>query len=175
MLDQLPDAPFFFFLSSNTSVKLLVSHSWTHSVIVWSQSPIWLWSHELQCTRLPCPSLSLGVLSHSYPLIQRCHPTISWSVATFSCAQSLPASESFPMSQLFASGGQSIRVLASASVLPIYIQGWYPLGFTSLIYLLSKGLWRVFSSTTAWKHQFFGAQPSLWSSSHVHTRPLGEP
>ena len=74
-----------------------------------------------------------------------------------------------------ASGGQSIRVLASASVLLIYIQGWYPLGFTSLIYVLSKGLWRVFSSTIAWKHQFFGAQPSLWSSSHVHTRPLGEP
>ena len=155
---------------------LLVSHSGTHSVVVRSLSPIWLWSYELQPTTLPCPSLSLGVWPNSYPLTQWCHPTISWSVATFSsCPQSLPASESFPMSQFFASGGQSIRVLASASVLPIYIQGWYPLGFTSLIYLLSKGLSRVFSSTTARKHQFFGTQTSLWSNSHIHTRLLEKP
>ena len=92
------------------------------------------------------------------------HPTISSSVAPFSsCPQSFPASGSFPMSWLFKSGGPNIR--ASASVLPVNIQDWFPLGLTGLISLLSKGLPRVFSSTTIWKHQFFGSQPSLWSNS----------
>ena len=95
-------------------------------------------------------------------------PTISSSVVPFSsCPESFPASGSFPVSQLFASSGQSVG--ASASVLPIHIQGWFPLGLTSLIILLSKGLSRVFSNTTVQKHQFFGAQPSLWSNSHICT------
>ena len=102
--------------------------------------------------------------SNSCPLSQWCHPTISSSVATFSsCPQSFPASGSFPMSWLFTSGGQSIR--ASASVLPVNIQGWFPLRLTGLISLLSKGLSRVFFSTTVQKHHFFGTQPSLWSNS----------
>ena len=124
--------------------------------------------HGLKHTRLPCLSLSLRVCSNSYPLSQWCHVTISSSVAPFfSCLQSFPASESFPMSWLFASDGQSIG--ASASVLPVNIQGWFPLGWTSWISLQSKGLSRVFSNTTVQKHQFFSAQLSLWTNSHIHT------
>ena len=101
--------------------------------------------HGLQHARLFCPSLSPGVCSNSCPLSQWCHPTISSSVIPFSsCTQSFPASGSFPMSQLFTSGSQSIG--ASASVLPVNIQGWFPLGLTGLISLLSKGLSRVFST-----------------------------
>ena len=85
------------------------------------------------------------------------------------CPQSFPASRSFPMSQFFATHGQSIVASASASVLPMNMQGWFPLGWTSLISLQSKGLSRVFSNATVWKHQFFSAQPSLWSNSHIHT------
>ena len=109
-----------------------------------------LWPHGLQHTRLPCPSLSPGVCSNMdmSPLSHWCHPTISSSVAPFFCLQSFPESGYFPMSQLFASGGQSIRALDSASVLPMNIQGWFPLGLTGLLSLLSKGLSRVFSSTT---------------------------
>ena len=104
-------------------------------------------------TRLPCPSLSPGVCSNSCPLSQWCQPTVSSSVTLFSsCPQSFPSSGSFPMSWFFASGGQSIGALASASVLPMNIQGWFPLGLTDLISLLSKGLLRVFSSTIIWKH-----------------------
>ena len=104
-----------------------------------------------------------------------CHPTISSSVVPFfSCLQSFPASRSFPMRQFFASGGQSIGASASASVFPMNIQGWFPLRLTSLI-LQSKGLSRVFSSSTVWKHQFFRTQPSLWSSSHIHTWLLEKP
>ena len=107
-----------------------------------------LWPHGLEHTRLPCPSLSPGVCSDSYPLSQWCYLTISSSVALFSfCLQSFPASGSFPMSRVFTSGGQSIGASASASVLPMNIQGWFPLGLTGLISLLSKGLSRVFSST----------------------------
>ena len=103
-------------------------------------------THELQQARLPCPSLSPRVCSNSSPLIQWCHPTISSSGAFFSsCPQFFPASGSFPMSRLFASGGQSICTSASASVLPANIQGWFPLGLTGLISLQSKGLSRVFS------------------------------
>ena len=105
-----------------------------------------------------------------------CHPIISSSVAPFSsCPQSFPASESFPTSQLFTSGGSSIRVSASASVLPMSIQGWLALGWVGLISLQSKGLSRVFSSTTIWKYQFFGTQPSLWYNSHIHTWLLEKP
>ena len=103
------------------------------------------------------------------PLSRWCHPTISSSVIPFSsCPQSFAASESFPMSWLFTSDGQSIGVSASALVLPINIQDWFPLGWTGRISLQSKGLSRVFSNTTVQKHQFFGAQPSLWSNSHIH-------
>ena len=110
------------------------------------------------------------------PLIQWCHPSISFSVIPFSsCPQSFPASESFPMRHLFESGGQSTGASASASVLPMNIQGWFPLGLPSLISLLSKGLSRVFSNTTVQKHQFFGTQPSLWSNSQDHTWLLEEP
>ena len=123
--------------------------------------------HELKHARLPCPSLSPWVRSNSCPLSWEFHPIISSSVApSSSCSQSFLASGSFPVSQLFTSGGQSIGALASASVLPMNIQGWFPLGLTGLISLLSEELSKVFSSTTVWKHQFFGAQPSLWSNCH---------
>ena len=105
-----------------------------------------------------------------------CHPTISSSVVPFSsCPQSFPASGCFPMSWLFPSGSQNFRASASPSVLSMTIQDWFPLRLTCLISLQSKELSRVFSSTTIWKHQFFGAQPSLWSSSHICTWLLEKP
>ena len=108
-----------------------------------------LWPHGLQHARPPCPSPTPRVYSNSCPLSQWCHPTVSSSVVPFSsCPQSFPASRSFQMSQLLASGGQSIRVSASASVLPMNIQDWFPLGWTGWISLQSKGLSRVFSNTT---------------------------
>ena len=107
------------------------------------------------------PSPTPGVYANSCPLSQWCHPTISSSVVPFSCLQSLPVSGSFQMSQFLASGGQSIGVSASASVLPMNIQVWFPLGWTGWISLLSKGLSREFSNTTVQKHQFVGAQLSL--------------
>jgi len=131
--------------------------------------------HGLQHARLPCPLPSSGVCSYSYLLSQWCHPTISASVAPFSCLQSFPASGSFQMSWLFPSGGQSIGASASASVLPMNIQGWFPLRLIDLISLLSKGLSRVFPSATVWKHQFFGAQPSLCSNSHIWSWLLDSP
>ena len=113
-----------------------------------------LWPHGLQHARLPCLSASPGDCSDSRPLSWWCHPIITSSVIPFSsCLQSFQASESFPMSQFFSSGGQSIG--ASASVLPMNIQDWFPLGLTGLISLQSKGLSRVFSNTTIWRHQFF--------------------
>ena len=122
------------------------------------------------CNPMDCHSLSPGVCSNSCPLSQWRHPIISSSVASFSsCLQSFPASGSFQMSQLFVSGGQRSEVSASASVLPMNIQSWFPLGLTGLISLLSKGLSRIFSSITIWKHQFFSAQPSLWSNFHICT------
>ena len=124
-----------------------------------------LWPHGLQHARLPCPSPTPGACSYSCPLNGRCHSTISSSVVPFSCLQSCPASGSFPMSHFFASGGQNIGASASASVLPMNIQDWFPLGWTGLISLQSKGFSRVFSNTTVQKHQFFCAQLSLWSSS----------
>ena len=112
--------------------------------------------------RLPCPSPTPRVYSNSCPLSWWCHPTILSSVVPFSsCLQSFPASESFPVCQFFASGGQSIGVSASASVLPMNIQDWFPLGWTDFISLQSKGLWRVFSNTTVQKCQFFSTQLSL--------------
>ena len=110
------------------------------------------------------------------PLCRWCHPTISSSVVPFSsCPQSFPASGSFQMSQLSASGSQSIGVSASASVLPMNVQNWFPLGWTGWISLQSKGLSRVFSNTTVQKQQFFGTQLSSQSNSHIHTWPLEKP
>ena len=129
-----------------------------------------LWRHGLQHTWFPCPSISPGACWNSGPLSRWWHPTISSSVVRFSsCPQSFLASGSFPMSQFFASGGQRIGVLAWASVLPMNIQDWFPLGWTGWISLQSKGPSRVFSNTTVQKHQFFGSQPSLWFNSHIHT------
>ena len=137
---------------------------WSVSSVQFSRSVVSdsLWPHEPQHARPPCPSPTPGVYSDSCPLSWWCHLTISSSVVPFSsCLQSFPASGSFQMSQLFASGGQSIGASASASVLPMNIQDWFPLGWTGWISLQSKGLSRVFSNTTVWKHQFFGAQLSL--------------
>ena len=134
-----------------------------------------LWSHELQHARLSCPSLCSTVCSNSYPLSQWCHPTISFYVTHFSCLYSFPAWGFFPMSQLFASGGQSVETLASASVLPMNIQGWFPLGLTDFMSLLSKGPSKIFSSITVQKHKFLGTLSSLWSNSHIHTWLLEKP
>ena len=121
-----------------------------------------LWPHGLQHIRPPCPSPTPGVYSNSYSLSRWCHSTISSSIVPFSSLlQSFPASGSFQKSQLFASGSQSIGVSVSASVLPMNIQDWYPLGWTGWISLQSKGLSRVFSNTTVQKHQFFSTKLSL--------------
>ena len=126
-----------------------------------------LWPHGLQHARPPCPSPTSGDCSNSCPSSRWCYPTISSSIVPFSsCLQSFLASWSFPMSHFFASGGQSIGALASASVFPVNIQDWFPLGLTGLI-LQSKGLSRVFSSISVLKHQFFSAQLSLWFNSHI--------
>ena len=144
-----------------------MSVQFSHSVV--SKS---LWPHGLQHAKLrppPQPSPTPGVYSNSCPSSQWCRPTISSSVIPFSsCPQSFPASGSF-LSQLFASGGQSIGVSASTSVLPMNTQDWSPLGWTGWISLQSNGLSRVFSNTTIWKHQFFSTQLSLQFSSHIHT------
>ena len=125
--------------------------------------------HGLQHARPPCPSPAPGACSNSCPSSWWCHPTISSSVVPFSsCLRPFLASGSFSMSQFFPSGVQSIGASASASVLPMNIQGWFPLGLTGLTSLQSKGLSRVFSNTTIQKHQFFSAQLSLWSNSHPY-------
>ena len=132
-----------------------------------------LWPHKLQHARPPCPSPIPGVHSDSRPSSQWCHPAISFSVVPFSsCPQSFPASGSFPMSQLFAWGGQSTGVSALASFLPKKSQGWSPSGWTGWISLQFEGLSRVSFNTTVQKHQFFSAQFSLESNSHIHTWPL---
>ena len=124
-------------------------------------------SHGPQHAHFPCPSSSPRPYSNSWPSSQRCHPTVLSSFASFpSCLQSSPLSGSSPVSQFFASGGQSIGASASISVLPMNIQCLFPLGLTGLVSLLSKELSGVFSSTI-WKHQFFSPQSSLWSSSHI--------
>ena len=147
------------------------SVQFSHSVMSDSLRP-----HELHHARPPCPLPTPGVHSDAHTLSQWCHPAISSSVVPFSsCPQSLPASESFPMSQLLTWGGQSIGVSASASVLPKKSQGWSPLEWTGWISLQSKGLSRVFSNTIVQKHQFFGVQLSSQSNSHIHTWLLEKP
>ena len=155
-------------------IKLIFTEvSVQFSISVMSNS---LRPHGLQHARLPCLSPTPGACSNSCPSSRWCHPTISSSVILFSsCLQSSPASRSFQMSQFFTSGGLSIGASASVSVLPMNIQGWFPLGLTSLICLLSKGLSRVFSNTTFWKHLFFGIQPSSCSSSQIHIWLLEKP
>ena len=148
---------------NNSETAICISVQFSHLVVFNS-----LWPHGLQHARHACPSPIPGVYSNSCPLSWWCHPTISFVIPFSSCLQSFRASGSFLMSQLFTSGGQSIRASASGSVLPMNIQGWFPLGLTGFISLQSKGL-RVFSNTTVQKHQFFGAQLSLWSNSHIHT------
>ena len=144
-----------------------------HSSIQCSVVSNSLRSHESLHARPLCPSPTPGVYSNSCPLNRWCHPAISSSVIPFSSRpQSLPASGSFPMIQLFAWGGQSIGASASASVLPVNTQDWSPLGWTGWISLQSKGLSRVFSNTTVQKHQFFGTQLSSQSNSHIHNWPL---
>ena len=144
---------------------IILSVQFSRSVMSDSLRP-----HESQHTRPPCPSPTPGVHSNSCPSSQWCHPAISSSVVLFSsCPQSLPASESFPMSQLFTWGGQSTAVSALVPFLPKNTQGWSPLEWTDWPSLQSKGLSRLFSNTTVQKHQFFGAQPPSQSSSHIHT------
>ena len=144
--------PFFSSWKKNWSISVQFSRS------VMSDS---LWPHGLQHTKLPCPSSTPRPYSNSCPSSQWCHPIISSSVVPFSsCLQSFPALGSFPMSQFFTSGVQSFGVSASASVLPMNIQGWFPLGWTGWISLQSKGFSRVFSNTTVQKHQFFCTQLS---------------
>ena len=130
----------------------------------------------MQHARLPCPSVYPGVCSNSCPLSQRSYLIILSSVTLFSsCPQSFPAAGSFLVSFFFPSGGQCIKASASVSVFPMSIQGWFPLGLIDLISLKLKGLSRVISSPTTQKHQFFSAQPSLWSNSHIHTWLLKRP
>ena len=145
----------------------LASFQFSRSVMSDSLRP-----YESRHTRPPCPSPTPGVHSNSCPSSRWCHPAISSSVVPFSsCPQSLPASESFPMSQLFSWDGQTTGVSALASFLPKITQDWSPLGWSCWISLQSKGLTRVFSNTTVQMHQFFGAQLSSQSNSHIHTWP----
>ena len=139
----------------------------SHSVV--SNS---LWPHGLQHARPPCPSPTPGVHPNPCPSSRWCHPTIS---SFSSHLQSFSASGSFQMSQFFTSGGQSLGVSASASVLPMNTQDWSPLGWTGWISLHSKGRLRVFSNTTVQKHHFCGSQLSSQSISHIHTWPLEKP
>ena len=160
----------------NQATSLSTGNTGDNAVVVQVLSHVYsLRPHGLQHARLPCPSLPPSLLK-LMSIQSMIHPTISSSVVPFSsCLQSFPASGSFPVSQLFASGGQNIRVSALASVLPMNIQGWFPLGLTGLISLLSKGLSGVFFSTTVRKHRCFGAQPSLWPHSHIHIWLLEKP
>ena len=147
------------------------SVQFSHSVMSDSLRP-----HESQHARPPCPLPTPAVHPDSRPSSQWCHPAISSSVIQFSsCPQSLPASESIPMSQLFPWGGQSTGVSALTSFLAKNIQDWSPLEWTGWISLQSKGLSRVFSYTTVQKHQLFSAQLSSQSNSHIHTWPLEKP
>ena len=141
-----------------------------------AQSCLTLQPQESQHARPPCPSPTPGIHSDSSPSSQWCHPAISSYVVPFSsCPQPLPATKSFPMSQLFTWGGQSTGVSASASFLPKKSQGWSPSEWTGWISLQSKGLSGVFSNTTVQKHQFFSTQPSSQSNSHIHTWPREKP
>ena len=152
-------------------IQLHTSVKFSHSAVSDSLQP-----HEPQHARPPCPSPTPRVHPNPRPSSQWCHPTISSSVIPFSShLQSFPSSGSFSMSQLFASGGQSIGVPGSTAVLPMNIYNWFPLGLTGLISLQSKELPRIFSNTTVQKHQFFSAQLSSQSNSHIHTWPLEKP
>jgi len=154
----------------NKFICVLFSVQFNRSVV--SDS---LWPHGLQYTRLPCPSPTPGACSNSCPSSRWCRPTILSSIIPFpSCCQSFPASGFF-FQWVIASGGQSIGASASASVLSMNIQVWFPLGLTDLISLLSKGLSTVFSNTIVQKHQFFGIQLPFWSNSHIHTWLLEKP
>ena len=156
-----------------TSMKQPLNPSVQFSRSVVSDS---LQPHESQYPRPPCPSPTPRVHPNSCASSRWCHPAISSSVVPFSsCPQSLTASGSFPMSQLFTWGGQSIGVSASPSVLPMNTQDWSPLGWIGWISLHSKGFSRVFSNTTVQKHQFFGTQHPSQSNSHIHTWPLEKP
>ena len=147
-----------------------------YTVVVYLLSCVWLSATPWSAARQASLSFTIsGVCSNSCSLSQWCHSTNSSSVILFSCLQSFPATESSPVSWLFTSGGQTIRDSSSASVPPKNIQGQFLLGMTGLISLLSKGLSRVFSSTTVRTHQFFDAQPSLWSNSHIYTWLLEKP
>ena len=149
----------------------MTSIQFSHSVESDSMRP-----HGLQNARLPCPSPTPRAYSNSCPSSWWCHSTISSSVVPFSShLQSFPATGPFPISQFFASGSQSIGALASAAVLPMNIQDWFPLGLTGLVSLQSKGLSRVFSNTAVQKYQFFSTQLSLWFNSHIHTWLLEKP
>ena len=154
------------FLKCRFNWSILLLSLFSHSVM--SDS---LWPHGLQHARLSCLSPSPGACSNSCPLSWWCFPTISSSVIPFSCLQSFPVSRSFLMSQLFASGGQSIGASVSASAPPMNIQDWFHFRLTGLTSLLSKWLSRVFCNTTVQKHQFFGTQLSSQSNSHNHTWP----
>ena len=177
---ELPDSKFIrYFLCSCHWIShffkkpeaLFSSVQFSHSVM--SDS---LWPHESQHARPPCPSPTPGVYPNSCPSSQWCHPAISFSVVPFSsCPQSFSASGSFPMSQLFTWGGQSIGISALASVIPMHTQDWSPLGWTGWIFLQTKGLSRVFSNTTVQKQQFFSTQLSSQSNSHIHTWLLEKP
>ena len=157
--------------SRHSTLSTFSSVQFSRSVVSYALQP-----HESQHARPTCPSPTLRVHPNSCPLSPWCHPAISSSVVPFSsCPPSLPASGSFPMSHLFASGGQSIGVSASASVPPMNTQDWPPLGWTGWISLQSKGLSRVFSNTTVQEHQFFRNQPSSQSNSHIHTWPQEKP
>ena len=148
------------------------------SSVQFSQSVVCnsLWPHGLQHARPHCPLPTPRVYLNSCPLSQWCHPTILFSVVPFSShLQSFPGSGSFPVSQFFPSGGQSIGASTSASVLSMNIQDWFPLGWTGWVSLESKGLLRVFFNTAVQKHQFFSTQLFLWSNSHIHTWLLEKP
>ena len=165
----------FIMSSTSASISLVIQNfysvQFSHSIVSDSLRP-----HELQHVRPPCPSPTPRVHPDSRPSSQWCHPSISSSVVPFSsCPQSLPASESFPMSQLFAWGGQSTGVSVLASFLAKKSQGWSPSEWTGWISLQSRRLSRVFLNTTVQKHQFFGAQPSSQSNSHIHTWPQEKP
>ena len=139
----------------------------SHSAVSHSLRP-----HGRQYARLLCLLPTPRACSDSCSFSQWCHPAISFSLVLFSsCLQSFRASESFPVSQFFTSSGHSIGVSALASVLPMNIRDWFPWGWTGWISLQSKGLSRVFSNTAVQKHQFFSAQPSFWSNSHIHMKP----
>ena len=151
--------------------RMFSSVQFSHSVV-----SAFLQPHEPQYARPPCPSPTPGAYPNSCPLSGWCHPITSSFVIPFSSRlQSFPASGSFQMSQLFTSGGQSIGVTASTSVLPMNTQDWSPLGRTGWILVQSKGLSRVFSNTTVQKHQFFSTQLSLQSKSHIHRWLLEKP